>query len=117
MPLLADGAGFAAGGDVGFGAGFAAGCGAAGAAGAGIVAVCVLVVFCCAGGDAAVAAPPLPPQAAMARAVSGITAALARKVIGLLRVMTAPFSWGALTVAAIRGYRIRHRVVRNRESS
>jgi hypothetical protein len=37
-------------------------------------------------GVAAVAAPP-PPQAATARATSGITAALARKVMGLLRVM------------------------------
>jgi hypothetical protein len=38
-------------------------------------------------GVAAVAAPP-PPQAAMARAVSGISAALVRKVMGLLRVMS-----------------------------
>jgi hypothetical protein len=41
------------------------------------------------GGDAAVAAPP-PPQAATVRATSGITAALARKVMGLLRVIVAP---------------------------
>jgi hypothetical protein len=40
-----------------------------------------------AGAGAAVALPP-PPQAATARALSGITAALARKVIGLLRVMS-----------------------------
>jgi hypothetical protein len=36
---------------------------------------------------AAVAAPP-PPQPATARAVSGIAAALARKVRGLLRIMS-----------------------------
>ena len=46
-----------------------------------------VVVFDGAGGGDAVAAPP-PPQAATARAVSGITAALARKVMGLLRVMS-----------------------------
>jgi hypothetical protein len=38
-------------------------------------------------GVAAVAAPP-PPHAATDRAASGITAALARKVMGLLRVMS-----------------------------
>jgi hypothetical protein len=40
------------------------------------------------GGDA-VAAPP-PPHAATVRARSGITAALARNVRGLVRVMPAP---------------------------
>jgi hypothetical protein len=65
------------------------------------------------GGVAAVAPPP-PPQAAMARAVSGSSAALARKVMGLRRVKRAPSSWGASTVAAIGGYRITHRVVRDR---
>jgi hypothetical protein len=38
-------------------------------------------------GVAAVAAPP-PPHAATARAVSGIATALARRVMGLLRVMS-----------------------------
>jgi hypothetical protein len=47
----------------------------------------VVVGFEAAGGAAAVAAPP-PPQAATARATSGIAAAPARKVIGLLRVMS-----------------------------
>jgi len=47
----------------------------------------VVVVFDGAGGGDAVAAPP-PPQAATARALSGITTALARKVAGLLRVMS-----------------------------
>jgi hypothetical protein len=45
------------------------------------------VVFDAAGGGDAVGAPP-PPQAATVRATSGITAALARKVMGLLRVMS-----------------------------
>jgi hypothetical protein len=40
------------------------------------------------GAGEAVAAPPPPPQAATARATSGMTAALARKVMGLLRVMS-----------------------------
>jgi hypothetical protein len=39
-------------------------------------------------GVAAVAAPPLPPQAATATATSGITAALAKKVMDLLRVIS-----------------------------
>jgi hypothetical protein len=64
-------------------------------------------------GDAAVAAPP-PPQAATDRAMSGITAAVARKLRGLLRVM-----WflrlGISTVAASGGVRITHRVVRKPE--
>src|SRR5947207_2594979 len=47
----------------------------------------VVLVLDAAGGVAAVAAPPPPPQAETARATSGITAALARKVMGLLRVM------------------------------
>ena len=50
------------------------------------VRVGAVVVFDATGGEAAVAAPP-PPHAATARAASGITAAPARKVIGLLRVM------------------------------
>jgi hypothetical protein len=50
----------------------------------------VVVAFAGFGDGDAVAAPPPPPQAAMAKAASGITAALARKVIGLLRVMLAP---------------------------
>src|SRR5438045_1837981 len=66
------------------------------------------------GGDAAVAPPP--PQAATARAVSGIAAALARKVMGLLRVMSL-LRLGRSTVAATSGYRIRQRVVRNRKTS
>jgi hypothetical protein len=49
--------------------------------------VSVVVVFAGAGGGDAVATPP-PPQAATARAVSGITTALARKVMGLVRVMS-----------------------------
>jgi hypothetical protein len=47
----------------------------------------VVVAFVATCGDA-VAAAPRPPQAATARAVSGITAALARRVIGLLHVMS-----------------------------
>ena len=43
-----------------------------------------------AGDVAAVAPSPLPPQAQTARAVSGITAAVTRKVIGLRRVLCAP---------------------------
>jgi hypothetical protein len=46
-----------------------------------------VVVFDAAGGGDAVAAPP-PPQAATAKAASGNTAALSRKVMGLLRVMS-----------------------------
>jgi hypothetical protein len=42
------------------------------------------------GGDAV--AVPLPPQAATLSAVSGITTALARKVMGL-RVMFRSFGW------------------------
>jgi hypothetical protein len=56
------------------------------------VLVGVVVVFDAAGGGEAVAAAP-PPQAATARALSGITAALARKVMGLLRVMSL-LRWG-----------------------
>jgi hypothetical protein len=61
------------------------------------VALCALVVFAAAGGaalvvlaaaGAAVAVAPPPPQAAIARALTGITAALASKVMGLLRVMS-----------------------------
>jgi hypothetical protein len=48
------------------------------------------VVFGAAGGADAVAAPPQP---ATARAASGITAAVARKVMGLLRVMSL-LRWG-----------------------
>jgi hypothetical protein len=47
----------------------------------------VVVVFDGAGAGEAVAAPP-PPHAATVRATRGITAALARKVMGLLRVMS-----------------------------
>ena len=54
---------------------------------AGVVVVVVVVVDF-AGGAAAVAALPPPPQAATVRATSGITAALARNLIGLLRVMS-----------------------------
>ena len=66
------------------------------------------------GGDA-VAAPP-PPQAATARAVSGITAALARKVMGLLRVMSL-LRLGRSTLAATRDHRITQCIVRNRKTS
>jgi hypothetical protein len=55
----------------------------------GVVDVLVAVVFDAAGGGDAVAVPP-PPQAATDRATSGITAALARNVVGLLRVIIAP---------------------------
>src|ERR1700752_2763294 len=48
----------------------------------------VVVVADGVGGGAAVAAAPPPPHAATARAKSGITAAPARKVMGLLRVMS-----------------------------
>jgi hypothetical protein len=70
------------------------------------------------GGDAvaAVAAPPPPPHAATVRATSGITAALARKVMGLLRVMSL-LRLGRSTVAASGVHRIIQRVVRNRETS
>jgi hypothetical protein len=83
----------------------------------GVVAVLagVVVVFDGAGGGDAVAAL-LPPQAATARAASGITAALARKVMGLLRVMSL-LRLGRSTVAATGGYRITHRVVRDRNCS
>jgi hypothetical protein len=57
---------------------------AVGLAGAGAV---VVVDDDVVGGGEAVAAAP-PPQAATARALSGITAALTRKVMGLLRVMS-----------------------------
>jgi hypothetical protein len=74
----------------------------------------VVVVFDGGGGEEAVAAPP--PQAATARAASGITAALPRKVMGLLRVIS--LLWlGRSTVAATRGDRITQRVVRDREIS
>jgi hypothetical protein len=68
------------------------------------VALGALVVFAAAGGaalvvlaaaGAAVAAAPPPPHAAIARALTGITAALARKVMGLLRVMSL-LQWGSL---------------------
>jgi hypothetical protein len=69
------------------------------------VVVCVVAGFAGAGfDDAAVAALP-PPQAATARAASGISAALATKVMGRLRVMSL-LCWGALTLAAIDDYRI-----------
>jgi hypothetical protein len=74
------------------------------------VAVAPVEVF----GVAAVAAPP--PHAAAARATSGITAALTRNMMGLLRVMLL-LGWGALTVAAIGGFRITRRVVRSRKTS
>jgi hypothetical protein len=51
------------------------------------VAVLVVAVVVLVAGGAAVAAAP-PPQAATARAMTGIKAALARKVMGLLRVMS-----------------------------
>jgi hypothetical protein len=104
MPLLAGGAGFGAACGAGWGAGFgavwdfAAG-GAAGALGRdddetppcrdGLLEAWVGVVFDAAGGGDAVAAPP-PPQAPTAKAVRGITTALATNLIGLLRVMLAP---------------------------
>jgi hypothetical protein len=116
MPLLAGGAGFATGG-AGFGADFGAGWGIGfGAGAARTAAVCVgaVVVFDAAGGVDEVAAPP-PPQAATARAVSGITAALARKVMGLLRVMSFLLRLGRSTVAATSGYRITRRVVLHRK--
>ncbi len=62
------------------------------------------------GGGSATAAP-----AATVRPTSGITAALARKVMGLLRVMLAPSGWGVSTVAATGGDRITRRVVRKRK--
>jgi hypothetical protein len=62
-------------------------------------------------GVAAVAAPP-PPHAATARATSGIAAALARKVMGLLRVMSL-LRLGRSTVAPTSGARITQRVVRH----
>jgi hypothetical protein len=52
------------------------------------VGVVVVVVADGAGGGAAVAAAPPPPHAVTARATSGITAAPARKVMGLLRVIS-----------------------------
>src|ERR1700735_1385638 len=64
-------------------------------------------------GVAAVAAPP-PPHAATARVTSGISAALARKVIGLPCVMVAP-SVGGSTLAAAGDARIPQRVVRSPE--
>jgi hypothetical protein len=81
------------------------------------VAVCVgvVVVFGAAGGGDAVAAAP-PPQAATDRAASGITAALERKVMSLLRV-TSLLRLGALTVAATSGHRITQHVVRDRSRS
>src|SRR3954451_4264595 len=53
----------------------------------------------------------VPPHAAMARALSDITAAPARNVVGPLRVMSL-LRFGASTVAAVSGYRITQRVVR-----
>ena len=76
------------------------------------VAVLPLVVL---GGVAAVAAPP-PPHAATASALSGITAALARKVMGLLRVMSL-LGLGVTTLAAIRIDRITQHVVRHPKTS
>jgi hypothetical protein len=61
-----------------------------------------------AGRDAVAAAPP---QADTARALSGISAAPARKAMGLLRLMSLR-RWGASTVAAMSGHRITQRVVR-----
>ena len=63
-------------------------------------------------GVAAVAALPPPPHTAMARAASGITAALTRKVmgLGLLRVMSLR-RLGRSTVAAAADARITQRVV------
>src|SRR4051794_38842031 len=66
------------------------------------VLVGVVVVFDGAGGADAVAAPPLP-QAATARAVSGITAARARKGMGLLRALSLPRG-GRSTGAATSGH-------------
>jgi hypothetical protein len=77
-----------------------------------IVAEAPLEVF----GAAAVAAPPLPPQAATAKAVSGIAAALARNVMGLVRVMSL-LRLRASTVAAPGGDRITQRVARDRKTS
>jgi hypothetical protein len=76
------------------------------------VAEAPLEVFCV----AAVAALPPPPHAAMARAASGITAALARKVMGLLRVMSL-LRMGRSTFARHGGARITRRVVRDRTNS
>jgi hypothetical protein len=67
------------------------------------------------GAGAAVATPP-PPEAATAIAASGITATLARKARGLLRLMSL-LRLGRSTVAATRDYRIMQRVVANRETS
>jgi hypothetical protein len=52
-----------------------------------------------------------PPQAATARALSDISAAPARKVMGLLRLMSL-LRFGASTVAAVSGHRIAQCVVR-----
>jgi hypothetical protein len=65
------------------------------------------------GGRDAVAAPP---QAVTARALSGISAALAREAMSLLRLML--LLWlGASTVAAVGAHRITRRVVRAPETS
>jgi ribosomal protein S12 methylthiotransferase accessory factor YcaO len=81
-----------------------------------VVVVVVVVVVDGAGGGAAVAAAP-PPQAATARAMSGITAALARKVMGLLRVMLCSSGLGRETVAATSGSRITQHIVLRRKTS
>jgi hypothetical protein len=67
-------------------------------------------------GVAAVAALLPPPQAATVSATRGITAVLARKVMGLWRVMS--LLWvGTSTVAAMGRDRITRRVVRRRKCS
>ena len=74
-----------------------------------------VVPFEGAGAGAAVAAPP-PPQAAKTIAASGVTATLARKAMGLLRLMS-HLRLGRSTVAATRDYRIMQRVVRKPQTS
>src|SRR3954453_7750167 len=57
------------------------------------VAACPDVVW--GGAAAAVAPPPPPPHAATPSATSGTAAALAMKVMDLLRVILAPSDWGS----------------------
>jgi hypothetical protein len=68
-------------------------------------------------GVAPVATPPLPPQAATARATSGITAALARKVMGLFARYVAPLVAERRPSQRSAGVRITHRVVRSPKTS
>jgi hypothetical protein len=57
------------------------------------------------GAVAAVASLLPPPQLASARAMRGITAAVARKVMDLLRVMLVPLVGGIARIWAPRGMR------------